>query len=492
MRELCEFIKQLPDISQAEYYHVFPKSINQVKDSWIFMIENEERYLVVVGELRTRFHGDEYQSEGTSFLVAPLNHDNATILRQVLPFTAPRRVLKEERTIGLGDRLGIATIGHIRALEGYDAYPVFAQQSIRELTLTERTFSDVLDCVTYNVLEEGYKKGFGADGDHVKKEEELEYALNSGYTMITLDCSEHIHSDAGLSGSEILGKVSLSEPMKERYLLRIIRIEDYKLHFTEEDLARCQYIYGDALRFAIDIYRKYIVSGITDFEISIDETSTPTSPLQHYFVAKELALAKVDFATLAPRFCGEFQKGVDYIGDIKQFEQELQVHCAISRHFGYKLSIHSGSDKFSTFPLISKYTRGRFHVKTAGTNWLEAMKVVAMCDPALYREVHKFALTKFPDATRYYHVTTRLDRIPDPDTLSDRELADLFTNNDARQLIHINYGFILTAKDENGKYLFRDRLYRLWDREKEQYALALKNHIGHHLELLYQGFGGKL
>jgi hypothetical protein len=340
------------------------------------------------------------------------------------------------------------------------------------------------------VLGEGYKKGFGADGDHVKKEAELEYALNSGYTMITLDCSEHIHSDAEFSCSEIISKVPLSNQIKERYLNQIIQIEDYELKFTEEDLSRCQCIYGDAIQFAIYIFRKYLEAGKADFEISIDETSTPTTPLQHYFVAKELSLAKVDIATLAPRFCGEFQKGVDYIGDLKQFEQELQVHCAISRHFGYKLSIHSGSDKFSTFPLISKYTRGRFHVKTAGTNWLEAMKVVAMCDPTLYREVHKFALSKFWDATKYYHVTTNIDRIPNIDTLNDCQLAGLFKDNDARQLIHITYGFILTAKDENGKYIFRNRLYQLWDREQENYILVLKNHIGHHLELLYQGFGG--
>lgn len=491
MKRVLEFIKQLPDTSKAEAYGVFPKSINQVNDSWLFMIKDGERYLVVCGNLRSKFQGEEYKYADTAFLVAPLNHVNAIALREVLPFTAPRRVLKEERSIGLGDRLGIATIGHIHAFEGYDAYPVFAQQSIRELTLTERTFADVLDCVTFNVFEEGYKKGFGADGDHLKKESELEYALSTGYTMITLDCSEHIRSDVGLSFGEIKEKVKLTNELKERYLNRVFEIEGHELVFTEEDLLRCEYIYGDALQFAIKIYQKYLQDGKADFEISIDETSTPTTPLQHYFVANELSYAKVDITTLAPRFCGEFQKGVDYIGDLKQFEQELIVHCAISRYFGYKLSIHSGSDKFSTFPFIGKYTKGRFHVKTAGTSWLEAMKVVAMCDPSLYREVHKFALAKFNDATKYYHVTTNINNIPNVDTLKDEELVSLFKNNDARQLIHITYGFILTTKDTNDKYLFKDRLYQLWDKELAEYNLALKNHIGHHLELLYQGFGGK-
>lgn len=491
MKKLVEFIKQLPETSNAEYYDVFPKSINQVNDSWIFMIKKEDRYLVVYGTLSSEFQGEEFKFEDISFLVAPLNHLNATKLRKVLPFTAPRRVLKEERSIGLGDRLGIATIGHIKAFEGYDAYPVFAQQSIRELTLTERTYSDVLDCVTFNVFQEGYKKGFGADGDHVKKEEELEYALSFGYTMITLDCSEHIHSDVEYGRFEIIDKVKLSSQLKERYLNKIFQIEEHTLVFTEEALMRCQYIYGDAIQFAIEIYEKYLKDGKADFEISIDETSTPTTPLQHYFVANELSIAQVDIASLAPRFCGEFQKGVDYIGDLNQFEQELKVHCAISRHFGYKLSIHSGSDKFSTFPLIGKYTQGRFHVKTAGTNWLEAMKVVAMCDPSLYREVHQFALSKFNDAKKYYHVTTDINRIPNIDTLSDNQLVDLFKNNDARQLIHITYGFILTTKDKNGDYVFKNRLYQLWDKEQDKYILTLKNHIGYHLELLYKGFGGK-
>ena len=115
-----------------------------------------------------------------------------------------------------------------------------------------------------------------------------------------------------------------------------------------------------------------------------------------------------------------------------------------------KLSIHSGSDKFSTFTLIGKYTNGNFHVKTAGTNWLEAMRAVAASDPALYRSIHKYALTMFDEAKKFYHVTTDLNKIPDVDTLKDEELVDLFTQNDARQLIHITYGFILNVKDDDG------------------------------------------
>ncbi len=98
--------------------------------------------------------------------------------------------------MGVGDRLGIAGPGHIRVFQEYDVYPVFAQQSIRELNLTQRTYKDVLDSTTFSVFREGYTKGFGADGDHLKKPEEVKMALDLGFTMITLDCSEHMHNEA--------------------------------------------------------------------------------------------------------------------------------------------------------------------------------------------------------------------------------------------------------------------------------------------------------
>jgi len=194
------------------------------------------------------------------------------------------------------------------------------------------------------------------------------------------------------------------------------------------------------------------------------------------------------FVVSNSRFCGEFQKGVDYVGDLKQFEEELKIHSAIAREFGYKLSIHSGSDKFSIFELIGRYTQGHFHVKTAGTNWLEAMRVVATCDPKLYRKIHAYALSMFQEAKKFYHVTTDLTRIPDLSTLKDSNLPELFKHNDARQLIHITYGFILSYKDTQGRFVFKDQLYNLWKKEAQVYSDMLYQHIGRHLQLLYKGF----
>ena len=492
MKDLTGFIKNLPDTAHASEYCVYEKSVNKAGDMWVFMIrEDDDDYIVAVGCGSDAFEGEKFECAGLPCVKAPKTFANGNVLRKLFSWTAPAPVLREKRSFGCGDRLGIAGPGHIRVFEKYDAYPIFAQQSIRELNLTNRTYEDVLDCATFSVFREGYKDGFGADGDHLKQPEDVKYALSLNFTMITLDCSDHIRNDVdAMSDDEVNAAVELTDDEKATYLDKTYDIEGIEIKYTEIELKRNILIYKKAVDFAVMIYNTCLDGGKAncDFEISIDETATPTTPLQHFYVANELTKQNVKFATMAPRFCGEFQKGVDYIGNLAQFEEELKVHAAIARHFGYKLSIHSGSDKFSTFTLIGKYTNGNFHVKTAGTNWLEAMRAVAASDPALYRSIHKYALTMFDEAKKFYHVTTDLNKIPDVDTLKDEELVDLFTQNDARQLIHITYGFILNVKDDDGNYLYKDKLFKMWRDNEEVYANMLDAHIGKHLELLYAGF----
>ena len=492
MKKLCEFIRELPATDKAAAFGVYPESVNAYGSDYVFMVNGGEAdFLVATGAAAAKFEGETVTCDSCTYVVAAKTHKNADALRAMFAFTAPQPVLKKTRTFGVGDRLGIATPGHLRVFKEYDTYPILAQQSIRELNLTERTYEDVLDAASYYVFRDGYKDGFGADGDHLKKAEEIEYALSLGFSMITLDCSEHIRGGVEkLTPAELAAECKLSDELVARYIGKDIEIEGEKLVFDEDELRRCVLIYGEAIEFAAGIFKKYFRDGgaKADFEVSIDETATPTSPLQHYFAANELILRGVDVATVAPRFCGEFQKGVDYIGDLAQFERELKTHAAIARHFGYKLSIHSGSDKFSTFALIGKYTNGNFHVKTAGTNWLEAMRAVSAADPAMYREIHAFALEKFEDAKKFYHVTTDLNKIPALDTLTDAELPNLFTMNDARQLIHITYGFILTEKNADGTYRFKNRLYKFWRENEAVYSDMLYAHIGKHLALLYDGF----
>jgi hypothetical protein len=168
---------------------------------------------------------------------------------------------------------------------------------------------------------------------------------------------------------------------------------------------------------------------------------------------------------------------------------EFEQHAEIADYFGYKISIHSGSDKFSVFPIVGRHTGGRFHLKTAGTSWLEAMAVIADNEPELYREIHAFALEEgFKSAKDFYNVSADLSRIPQLDSLSDGELRQLFEQDDARQLIHITYGAILSAKNPDGSDRFRSRLYAAWHMHEEEYARRLSLHIGQHLEKLYSGF----
>src|SRR5690606_31863501 len=96
-----------------------------------------------------------------------------------------------------------------------------------------------------------------------------------------------------------------------------------------------------------------------DLEMSVDETDTPSSAHEHYFIANELMRRVIPVVSLAPRFVGKFQKGVDYMGDIARFEAELARHVAILQHFNcYKLSIHTGSDKFSIYGIINEQAQG--------------------------------------------------------------------------------------------------------------------------------------
>ena len=488
---ISKFIENNMPFDKAAEYGIYPVSCHTLNGRPVFMA-NEESSDVLIAPSASGFSGQEL--EGTDFVVCPLNHENALKMRQLFPFTSPTSVLSNERTFGVGDRLGIATEGHIRVFKKFDAYPIFAQQSIRELTLTNRTFDDVLDCVSFAVFRENFTRPFGADGDHLKTFDEVRTAIACGYTMITLDCSEHIRNDVqDMTDEEVAAAYEPDVALEEKYLNKTFHAGDIEITYDKNTFMRICLIYNKAIEFASSVYHEFFTGeDPLDFEVSIDETATPTSPAQHFYVANELFDRGAKPATIAPRFCGDFQKGIDYIGDLVQFEKEFAEHAAIADHFGYKISVHSGSDKFSVFEIVGKYTHGRFHVKTAGTNWLEAMAIVAEHCPELYREVHEFALeTGFNEARKYYHVTTDLEKIPPLNTLTDAELPKLFEQNDARQLIHITYGEILRCKNDDGSFRFRDRLYNVWRKYSEEYAVRLDKHISHHMQMLYDGFSSK-
>ncbi len=451
---------------------------------------NGKRVLGIFGKEKAGegFEGKKRFPAGGKYTAwfCPLSHRNAERLRRALPFTGPSALSGMKVTIGLGDRLGLAGAGHIRTVKHYKAAPVLAQQSVRELDLTGRSYEEVLDSSTWAVFQEGYTGSWGADGDHLKTEEWVKKALEAGFTMITADVSDYINEEYGRK--EITEVMKAFRALDESYRRRIekkyleMRLEldtGEAITFLKEELARIVLIYGEAIDRARRLYRAGVEvkgEGSFDFELSVDETSTPTAPQAHAFVAMELD--DIRLTSLAPRFVGEFQKGIDYIGDAEAFERSFRSHAALARKFGYRISVHSGSDKFRVFPIIGRCSEGSFHLKTAGTNWLEAMKVIARREPGMYRKLHGQALKSFAKAARYYHVTTNLDNIPALSEVPDEKLPGLFTNPDARQLIHITYGELL--RDPS----FGKPFFQALEKHLEDYWLSLEEHIGRHLKHL--------
>ena len=189
-----EKVREMINMNCADH-RVYKDSIQENQGIYYFLaLVNEEKSLVICSRNPEQigFKGKESKLQNYYIKICELTNDNCRLIRSLFPFTNPKSNRGIETTIGLGDRLGLASPGHIRAMKGKNVFPVLAQQSIRELILTGRTYEDVLYAASWAVFQEGYTSGFGADGDHLKTEEEVTMALGYGYTMITLDCSEHI------------------------------------------------------------------------------------------------------------------------------------------------------------------------------------------------------------------------------------------------------------------------------------------------------------
>ena len=478
---------------------IYPNSIKSTKENYFLLVkDNQSKYLAVLCEPEKvqKFEGLDLEekkvkeSNGLLIKICYLNHYNLSLLRTALPYLNPT-FCGLRASFGTGDRLGIATPAHLQAFQGKDILPILAQQSVREMARTERNWQKVLDDTIWGCFEEGYEGLFGADADHVKKIKELKEAADCGFTMFTLDPSDFISKDIEELNeqelNQLYNKIPKNKEIENIYLNKKYRISEQELIFDEESLRKIILTYSEALNHVVKCYEflKDYKKERFDLEISVDETPTVTSPLAHLFIVLELQRRGVDFQNLALHFLGDWQKGIEYIGNIKQFAKEFSSHAAIAKNIGeYKLSLHTGSDKFSVYPIFSQETDGLCHIKTAGTSWLEEVKVVAMKDPALYREIHRFALKNFAKDRASYNLTTDLSRVPNIDKLSDGQLVDLFSKPYSRQLIHITYGSILRAKNDEGKYIFKDRIYKILFEYEEDHYRELSNHIKRHLELL--------
>src|SRR5207244_10650611 len=153
-----------------------------------------------------------------------------------------------------------------------------------------------------------------------------------------------------------------------------------------------------------------------EIEVSGDETEQPTTLAEHYIIADQCLSRGMKLVSLAPRFIGDFEKGVDYKGNVAALERSLVDHAALAELLGpYKLSLHSGSDKLSMYAALARATKGRFHVKTAGTSYLEALRVVARHDERLFRRIITFARGRYETDKATYHVSATLAGVPSPE-----------------------------------------------------------------------------
>lgn len=464
---------------------VYEASVDEAQGTLAAIVRRDlVKYLAAAGEKAACFAGEE----AGGFRLCPLNNENALVLQALFPYTKPSGHREHRFTMGFGDRLGIAAPGHIRAVRGTGVFPVLAQQSIRELDLTGRTFQDVISAAAFHVFQEGYRDGYGADGDHLKTKEEIRYALESGCTMITLDCSEHIRQQAAAWPQEQIEAAyrSLPEEMRIHYET-VYAGRDLPVvgGINEADLRRIAVVFGGAVAHAVDCFRYIgrVRTAEVDEELSIDETLTATTPAEHFVIGHELRLAGITPVSCAPHFSGSFEKGIEYAGDLNAFARDLAIHQKIADHFGYKLSLHSGSDKFSVFSAVGRITGGRVHVKTAGTSWLEALRVLAQADPDLYRRAHKYALEHRGEAERYYHVSTDVREIPDIDLQNDAYLPEYLTLPASRQTMHIAYGLLLRQP------WFKEEFGRVMAGHEEDYKAALARHLGKHIRILTGGIG---
>lgn len=445
--------------------------------------KSETAVSVFTGETKSEMVGGE-----TLYGVCcDLGNTNARQVRQMLPHTGPS-LLSGSHSFGTGDRIGgmaPATPGHIDALRYSGFSPVLAQQSVRENTKTGRTFAEVLDDVTWTVLRTGYTGLWGADADHLKGIEDIANAVRAGFTFFTLDPSDLIDHTADNATVAQLG-IKLNElyPSEKDARSIVDKYEQVAETADRTEIVRSLVKYTGAVRHAVSAYRRLVElkgEGGFDFELSIDETATETSVIDHRIIATECRDAGVKLYSLAPRFPGAFEKGIDYKGSIDDFRASLAKHVSLSKELGgYRLSMHSGSDKFSVYPIFGELTDGYFHVKTAGTSYLEAVKTVATADFDLFREIYELSLDTFEENAASYEISADPSLSPALSGLTSAHAVDELTNNPhMRQVLHIAFGVVLKGMG--------DRLRSSLRTHGDLYREYIATHIGRHVALLRGG-----
>ncbi len=491
--EVSKFLQSIPLPLQK----IYKESFRSKNDLLYGLIRtDQQKRLLIIGE-REKLLKDPFAGHldplTSSFKICPLSLENTLTLMEVFPFTRPVPVLHFPTTIGFGVCLGLATPGYLRSLKHFKVRPVLAQQSLRPNDQTRSNVREVMADAAWSVFQEGYQDGYGADGDPLKSLHEVRAALDAGVSMITLDLSETVNVSALSMPKETMEQTFQQEidPGDAKVFLHLFLDKEFlfegdrgkfSIRFSEEEVKRSLLLFQRAIDFAEEVYqliqhhtgRKPLI----DFEISLDEMPLPFSPEMHLFLVITLRHRGVRINSLAPRFIGTFLKGIDDRGEIASFEELFYRHFLISQRYGeYKLSIPSGNDKFSVFPIIGAISQQKIHIKISKTSWLEAVRLISLKKPSLYREMHLFALSSLEEVSALDHVTIDLTHMPPLSSLSDSELPDLLLQENVRQLLQMTCDSILRSP-------LKIPILQTLNHYEEDYASLLDKDLQKHLDYL--------
>lgn len=382
---------------------------------------------------------------------------------------------------------------------------IYPQQSIREMSRTQRTPQEVMDDALRGARESGWDRPIGADADHLKTPGDVDCTAEVGFTFFTIDPSDDVDQHADdYDEATLREKFTAARelaPWYDGYLGKQISLASgASLQLDEEACMRAAVKYGAAIKRALNLgdhIRQVHEANGRDYEIelSVDETEQPTTLAEHYIIADQCLQGGMKLVSLAPRFIGEFEKGVDYKGDVGELEASLNDHAAIAELLGpYKLSLHSGSDKLSMYPALARATKGRFHVKTAGTSYLEALRVVVRHDETLFRRIVEFARERYDTDKATYHVSATLENTPAASEITDTvKLEQVYLERwedtpagkgftePGRQILHCTFGSVLTHDE------FGPAVKATLDRHPDTYTEVLADHFSRHLEALTAG-----
>ncbi len=288
----------------------------------------------------------------------------------------------EKFSFGIGDRFAHQGEAQLKAIikakeVGIDIVPVW-NKSNREHQIIQSSPVDTRNEADAAVRRLQWTDPYYVDADHINLKTVDAFIDHSNF--FTLDVADYIGSE--VSEAEVNDFLSLAAPYEGKLVIPGIP-DPFIVTSTELEVIAKNFL--GAVREAAAIY-DHIVSkkGADNFiaEVSMDEVENPQTPVELFFILLMIKQYGIPAQTIAPKFTGRFNKGVDYVGDVKQFRKEFEQDLLVIDHAvktfdlpdNLKLSVHSGSDKFTIYPimgdLINKYDKG-IHVKTAGTTWLE-------------------------------------------------------------------------------------------------------------------------